>query len=302
MAGSVTLHDVARDGRALLTRDNTQVGILVRAAGDEAERDLSWHDWSLVRDLSADGSRLLFTEAGEGGGATYGVYLRRLDGAEAVRLGDGSALALSPDGRWALARAAGVPARLVLLPTRSGQAVWLEPSDLVYQQWASWFPDGERVVFAAAEPGRGTRLYAQAIGGGAARPITDAEGVHLSSPNSVSPDGAVVAAVGPDGRPALYPVSGREPCRIAGAERGDRPLRWAADGGELVVREGSDAPARLVKVDLRTGRRDRWRELMPADRAGVHEILRVVLAADGEAYAYSYTRELSDLYLVEGLG
>jgi hypothetical protein len=31
------------------------------------------------------------------------------------------------------------------------------------------------------------------------------------------------------------------------------------------------------------------------------EILRVLMTADASSYAYSYTRELSDLFLVSGL-
>jgi hypothetical protein len=40
---------------------------------------------------------------------------------------------------------------------------------------------------------------------------------------------------------------------------------------------------------------------MPADSAGVVEIVSVVLTADGSNYAYSYHRILSDLFLVDGL-
>ena len=40
---------------------------------------------------------------------------------------------------------------------------------------------------------------------------------------------------------------------------------------------------------------------MPKEKTGVHEILRVVLTPDGESYAYSYTRDLSDLFIIEGL-
>ncbi|MFN2447406.1 MAG: hypothetical protein ABR606_17700 [Vicinamibacterales bacterium] len=43
------------------------------------------------------------------------------------------------------------------------------------------------------------------------------------------------------------------------------------------------------------------RELIPADPAGVVEIMTLVLTPDAKAYAYTYVRALSDLYLVEGL-
>ncbi len=68
--GTLTLHDITRDGRVLLTVDNAQFGVLGLAAGENAERNLSWFDWSLVADVSADGKTLLFFESGEGVGRT----------------------------------------------------------------------------------------------------------------------------------------------------------------------------------------------------------------------------------------
>ena len=40
---------------------------------------------------------------------------------------------------------------------------------------------------------------------------------------------------------------------------------------------------------------------VPADSAGVSGIGRVCLTPDGASYVYSYTRVLSDLYVVDGL-
>jgi len=300
--GSLTLHDMSRDGRVLVTRENTRLGIISLARGESQERDLSWFDWSLARDLSADGRSLLLTEAGEGGGATYGVYLRKTDGSPARRLGEGSALCLSPDGRWALAKLASSPAQLVLLPTETGEPKLIERAPLTYQPWACWFADGERILFAANEEGQGTRLYVQHISGGEPQTFTPrAEGVELSSPHSISPDSRIVAAVGPDKFIHLYPVGGGEPQRVRGAESGDVPVRWSKDGSALFVRKRGEVPAVVYQLDLTTGKKVRWRELSLPNGLGVDEILRVLLTPDGEGYAYTYTRGLSDLYLIDKL-
>ena len=42
---------------------------------------------------------MVFAENGEGGGAGYSVWLRRTDLSPAVRLSEGAAMALAPDGR-----------------------------------------------------------------------------------------------------------------------------------------------------------------------------------------------------------
>ncbi|MGB6386210.1 MAG: protein kinase, partial [Terriglobales bacterium] len=108
--GELTLLDVRRDGSVLLTRGNDRAGLIGLAPGDTKERDLSWLDWSVPGDLSADGRTVLFGETGEGGGPKYAVYLRKTDGSPAIRLSEGIGLGLSPDGKWALTRPNTVPA------------------------------------------------------------------------------------------------------------------------------------------------------------------------------------------------
>ena len=56
------------------------------------------------------------------------------------------------------------------------------------------------------------------------------------------------------------------------------------------------------KLDLTTGHRRPWKQLMPADPAGVIVIDRIVVSRDGGSYAYRYGRiTSSDLYVVDGL-
>lgn len=47
--------------------------------------------------------------------------------------------------------------------------------------------------------------------------------------------------------------------------------------------------------------RERWKEFMPSDPAGVTLINPAFLTPDGRHYVYSFRRVLSDLYLAEGL-
>jgi hypothetical protein len=54
-------------------------------------------------------------------------------------------------------------------------------------------------------------------------------------------------------------------------------------------------------VEVASGRREPWKELQPADAAGVEEIGDVLLSADGLSYVYTYHRSLTDLYVGEGL-
>ena len=51
-------------------------------------------------------------------------------------------------------------------------------------------------------------------------------------------------------------------------------------------------------MDLKTGRSEPWRDIAPPDRAGVKGVYKIVVARNGLAYAYSYARNLADLYVV----
>jgi hypothetical protein len=59
----------------------------------------------------------------------------------------------------------------------------------------------------------------------------------------------------------------------------------------------SRIPGKVYRVDLTTGHRELWKEIRPSDPAGVISMYRVLMTPDASAYAYSYTRVQSDLYL-----
>src|SRR6185436_19860906 len=155
--GNLTLQDVSREGRMLVTRDTQRNEILSVAPGETKERELTWLDYSLPAAVSSDGKMVLFSESGEGGGAGYSVYIRKTDGSPAVRLGEGSSQDLSPDREWVLAiiHNASDP-QLVAYPTGAGEPK-VFPKDGVSVFGASFMPDGKRVVFTGSEPGHGSR-------------------------------------------------------------------------------------------------------------------------------------------------
>jgi hypothetical protein len=296
--GELTLLDVDRDGHVLLTRGNDRAGMIGLAPGEAKERDLSWLDWSTPGDLSADGRTVLFAETGEGGGPKYAVYLRKTDNSPAIRLSDGIGLALSPDGKWALARPNITPSPLVLLPTGVGEARPLG-HDSINHLWARWLPDGKQIVFLGNETGHGFRLYVESPGEGKPRPISP-EGVN--PPVALSPKGDFVASAGPDHKIYLYPLSGSgEPALVPGAQPDEAPTGWSADGRFLYVFRFGEIPSRLFELDISNGQRKLWKELVPADSAGIDTIRGITITPDARAYVYGYIRTLSDLYVVDGL-
>jgi Tol biopolymer transport system component len=273
--------------------------MLVRIAGETQERDVSWLDWSAISDLSPDGKTLLFFESGEGGGPGYSTYVRKTDGSPAVRIGDGSPGTFSPDQAWvASVLHIGSDQEMTLLPTGTGEAKKL-PRDGLSVDRPDWLPDSRHLLFTANEAGRGARVFTLDVAGGHPQAVTP-EGFRKFT-GTVSPDGKSFVALSPDRKIILYPIGGGEPRAIPGISGSEIPVRWRADGRSLYVYSRGDVPARVYEVDVASGQRQFWKELMPADPAGVIDIIAVRPTPDGRSYAYSYARVLSNLYLVEGL-
>ena len=291
--GGLVLHDVSRAGSVLVSCEIARAGILCRTAGQPSERDLSWFDYSVLADLSHDGNAIVFNEQGAGGGPLHSIYLRKTDGSPAIRLGEGDAGALSPDGKWVLSLPVS-PRKLLLIPTGAGQTREISHEGLTPQWVVSWFPDGKSILFAANQEGCRARSYVQQLDSTEANPVTP-EGTIGYAP---SPDGRYVVAK--DQSLSLYPVEGGDPRSIPGALPGDTPIRWHQDGRSLFVRSGF-LPARVFRLDVATGLRELFLELTLPDLAGMSFVGQIALTPDASAYAYSFWRILSDLYIVEGL-
>jgi Tol biopolymer transport system component len=297
--GGWTLADVWKNGHLLFDVRSMRREIVVGGAGSPRERNLTWLNWSFPTALSQDGKLALFDEQNQGPNGNYPIYLRQTDGSPATLLGQGGSFDLSPDGRWALTASFPAKDELLLLPTGPGQPRSLGKAGMTYQ-WAVFFPDGRRVLATANEPGRGPRLFVQDVSGGKPHAISP-EGVTALGGQPVSPDGRFTTATGSDGRIAIYSVEPSEPRPITGLAPDELAIRWTADGRGLYVWKPSEMPARVSVIDVMTGRRAFWKELVPPDPAGILGLWPIVITPDGKSYAYSYRRVLSDLYLAQGL-
>lgn len=293
--GGLTVQDISRTGQVLVTADKTRMSISVLAPGETRERSLSWFDWSLLSDISPDGKTIVFSETGEAAAGNDSVFLRKMDGSPAVRLGDGGFGFLSPDGQWVLSEV-GSPARLVLLPTGIGEPRQLT-DDKLDHNFAIWLPDSKSIVFVATEPGHGRRTYLVDIQGGTPRALTP-EGMFGAL---IMPDGKHVLAVDPKHQLWLYPIAGGDPQKLnITLGSNENVIAHTPDGrGILVASPG--LPFKIERLDLVTGRRQPWKEIAPADPAGMQNVVSIRFSADQKAYAYTIMRVLSDLFVVDGL-
>ena len=295
--GGLTMQDIAPDGRILATIDMERLAM--EWSGKEKQvRDLSWFDWSIAKDISSDGQSVLFEEGAEPAGLNNAVAIRKVDGSPPIRLGDGTADTLSPDGKWAISFLPSGPARLKLLSVGPGQSREIALPELERLQNGSHFlPDGKRIVVNGNEPGHPGRTYVVDVAGGKPVPVTP-EGVYATLP---SPDGKFLAGETADRKLDLFPLDGGPVRHIPDLEPGYVLAHWSADSKALYVYRSGEMPLKIQRLDIATGKTKPVRELVPADRGGVVSIAPVVTNMDASEFAYTYYQTLSVLYVVSGL-
>jgi Tol biopolymer transport system component len=286
---SLTLWDVAPDGRVLFAREEERKAVFGAVGDDDTPRDLSWQDRSGVADLSADGRRILFADRG-------GVYLRTPPGPPTLLgLSGGFADAIAPSGDRVLATSQD-RTRLMIVSVDDSRTQELPAHGITTYDGALWFPDGRRVVFNGWEEGRTVRAFEQDLAGGPPRALTP-EGVKAMA---VSWDGQHLAVTGTGGV-ALMDLARGTLRPVAGSQDGDRPVAWSADDRFLWVFRRGTMPASVFRLAVDGTARLPWKTLVPPDPAGVYALSEFHVTPSGDRYVYSYLRVLSELYVARGV-
>ncbi|MBL0212113.1 MAG: protein kinase [Holophagaceae bacterium] len=288
------IHDLYSDGRILLGEYSMGVGMA--CVDEKGQRDLSWLSWSLVMDMMPDGTKAVFTEFGTAKEPCVSA-LRGLDGSPVVRLGEGMATGISPDGSLVAAINLATQ-QIVLLPTGVGEARILPSHGILSSAHARFLPDGKNIVFYGHKAGQAPCIFVQGIDGGEPRAL-GGKGAGFGM-LAVSPAGDRVVATGPDRRPWIFPLTG-EATPFPGGVKGDLAICWGADGKAVFFHSHGTIPVPIRKVDAFTGRSEVVRTLSPSDPTGVQWVGPVAMTADAKRYVFSYHRVISDLYLVEGM-
>ena len=304
MPGRLHLRDISSKGQLLVGQGIARRGIVVSSNHGESLRDLSWLDFSYLRDISDDGKMILFEE--EGSSTTnYTVYVRDADGSPAVPIGEGYAASLSRDKKWALAIKLTEPNHEIwLLPIGPGEPRRVNPTTLIVANILPEFlSDSKSIVYSATEVGQKfPRIWLQDLNGGA--------------PKSISPEGVLARNVSPDDKwilvavrdaatgnvhPAVLAFEGGNPVEISGLKPAEAALGWTNDGQLYVASaDASGAGVKVEKLNPHTGARTPWRVLATAPIGGVVPELPVI-TPDGNTYGFDYRVRLSDLYTVTGV-
>jgi WD40 repeat protein len=286
------LEDVAPDGRVLVAGAVLEGQIRFGSFADKTDRSLSWFDWGTSITLSADGKLLGFTESGEGAGPVYGIFVRPTSGEPAVRIADGQADALSPDGKWmAVLDADGKTTRIV--PTGAGTTRSFDLSTVGIVTTAAWYPDNRHLAIVAQVPGHGIRTSSLDTTTGATTPVTP-EG---SAGVYVSPNGELLfVSFGPTH--GVLNLKTHESITLKNSTPTDRAAGWSPDSKSVFTFEPGQRLARVYRIDIASGTRTLVATLQPGEPAGLLGVPNVVMAGDGIHFAYAVARQLSQLFVL----
>ncbi len=301
----VNIFDIARDGRVLLRTDSTQLGILAKGPADKTERDLSILDSGILEGISDDGSVIAVSVTGEAGGQKGSIYTRKLDGSAPVRIGEGHAFILSPDGKWVSGYNTVEGSRQFrLVPTGAGEE---RPMNVPGLTFAVPFAvlSNEQYIIVGMETGKtfpqGWRCFLWDSGKNTFRPVCP-EGIP-DDLIALSPDHKWVLSQVPGGSQyALYPVGSGDHKIVPGFDpKKEYTTGWRSDSQSIYVMSNTAPEPEFIVETLNvfTGKRTPYMEVHPG--RPVDEVEGIRLTPDGRSYAYNYNVRLSDLYVASGL-
>ncbi len=299
LPGRVQLNDVGSDNRMLLSIGTGRLGIRGVGPGETVERDLSCLESSELRGITPDGRMILANILGESGGAKGSIYWRMTDGSPPVRLGDGAAFGISPDGKWVTGYSSRdtKQRKYVLMPTGPGEEFSPDMKQLPQKFGIvlGWLAGEGNYLVGAPSAANKWQLFAWNRASGA---------VHPASEDNMED---AIPVIAPDGKQVIMPHNTRGwlvcnsdtgACNpIPGLSKHDQPAGWRADNRTVYVTTHHDENRSLMVslVEVGTGKRSEWKMLHPT--VPVDSVQNLAVTPDGRAYAYNYSYGRSDLYL-----
>jgi len=296
-AGTVVLDDVSSTGVMLASFVDSTSSVLVQQGASAAAADMGWLDDSMAADVSPSGDALLMNARFGNVGA---YYIRKLDGSPPVKLGDGTAEAWSPDGQQILAQTGTTTTVLTSVGPGTPRTI-AHPDTTSFFGW--YLPDG-RILLNGQRQTTTWRFFLLDPEG-QIRPVGPDGLDHWVGQHVPSDDGTLLAAYASGhndaANPIVIPLAGGQAVSTAGFKRDEVVVRFTPDNQHLLVYDRDRLPVRVYALDYRTGARSLWREFMPGDPTGIRGVKSIVMSPGGGVVAYNYARELSTLYLINGL-
>ena len=206
---------------------------------------------------------------------------------------------MTPDAKYVVALVPSQPTKLRILPTGAGEAQTFDIAPVqIDRSFISWMPGAREFVLLGHVGIEPPRAYRMSLAGGSARPLTDQKGAYFW--NRISPDGKLVLEarrVGTDAVENVIAELATGKTRPAPLLEGEAPIDWDQDGRHIFAVRAADYEVTVFREDTITGQREVWKQIRPADPAGILSMSHFYITPRGNAYAYSAGRVLSSLYV-----
>lgn len=310
-AGRLELQDVDDQGRMLAVVHTYQRQVFGRARGRERDEDLTWLEAQDAEGISEDGRQVLLAHMMDWTRSGGHIFIRPLDGGPAQDLGEGMGEpSLSPDGRWVASYTDQPVFSLKIIPTGPGIPRIVPLPDFAGSDiGVNFLPDSRHAIVSARLKKGPYSLYWMDLGTGKYHQVAPDGASGFHSQNMVSPDGqwmayetVTQAAMPEDERSVVVArTDGSSPRSVHGLREREAILGWYKDSSALVILDRNVLPAPVTALDVATGKRTPLMMLTPPDPVGISGVQGLCLAPDGSAYAYNIVRQISELYLIEGL-
>lgn len=298
--------DIAADGRLLIASDEmrSEIGGIDPATKKE-KRGLEWFDGTGLTDVRPDGTALVGFEWGGPAGPLYMTIYRKLSDSAPTRLGDGAGAKLSPDGTMVASEVFTKPPYIALYPLGTGESRKVSLQGLTGLSSLAWFPDGKRLLVAAAKEGEGLRSYVLDMDGG--KPESMGPPGFLGF--AVAGDGKRIAGIDDAGEAVVFEMGTQNMRKVPGLEPDEQPrmgpdlkgVIWSSDGKGLILAKATLFGAEIFRVDVETGKKTVLKKMELSDKAGVLMKPKILYAEKSDTYVYRVSRVLTRLYVVEGL-
>jgi serine/threonine protein kinase/Tol biopolymer transport system component len=291
------VQDIAKDGSVLMIAESFRIDSIF---GDESgkTRDLTWTDMSWGQTLSNDAKWLAFSTEDAGATTNYSTFLRKTDGSQAVKLGEGTSTGISPDNKWVAANLVSDDHSMLFLPLGTGESRKIHSDNIHFEVAKTLFlPDSQRVLLTGHEDGKGSRTYLFSMSGGEGKPVTAEETVG----DVLSPDGKQLLAHDRSHKFFVYPLDGGASRPVAQLQENDTPLAWLDDGHTVIFREGTEQTVNTFQLDMNSGAKKPWKNFAPRDKVGLEGIYNVGVTSDGKHYIVVEAHTFSSVFVVKGL-
>ena len=306
-AAPVRLHlqDIADDGLVLLASDDVNYRVGVGDSKSGKLQELSPFEYTVLSNISSDGSMILVNSFDIAGDTNYRLYVQRADGSPPVMVGHGAGAGFSPDGKWVAGVDPGHPENLSIIPTGVGEARIVHSPEGTHYLGVALLPDDKHLFITTEGSDRTPQSAVQDIETGAVRPVGPkdryAPSFVITLYPGPSPDGKSCIETDGQGHYWVQSLENSSAHEFSGIAPGEKIINWHGGTDNVFVAHPDGINVQIYDLNLSTGKRQLWTIFSPQDKTALAGHSMVYITPDGAHFGYEAHRVHSTLFIAKGL-